>query len=149
MIFHPNSKHPWQYFITSCWQEKVGFSHWTLYFEWIDNLGHSSHSDWISNVNFEIGEAQIGSLSTWRLISSNLPTPANLINSALTKSKTRASLFAGLTRSSPSHKQAPQDVFYTDLSSSWLMEHTGVIRVRALLALTRRRSRLTKEGSLL
>ena len=23
--FHPICNHPWQYFITSCWQEKVGF----------------------------------------------------------------------------------------------------------------------------
>ena len=29
--FHPNFNHPWQYFITSCWQEKVGFwaNRWT------------------------------------------------------------------------------------------------------------------------
>ena len=25
MIIHPNFNHPWQYFITTCWQEKVGF----------------------------------------------------------------------------------------------------------------------------
>ena len=23
--FHPNFNHPWKYFITTCWQEKVGF----------------------------------------------------------------------------------------------------------------------------
>ena len=25
VIFHPHFNHPWQYFITSCWQEEVGF----------------------------------------------------------------------------------------------------------------------------
>ena len=28
VIFHPNTNHSWQYFITSCWQDKVGFGQW-------------------------------------------------------------------------------------------------------------------------
>jgi hypothetical protein len=54
VICHPISNHPWQYFITSCWQENVGFGQWTNSVAIHDNIYSlihkkchikSSHSD--------------------------------------------------------------------------------------------------------
>ena len=81
--FHPNFNHPWQYFITSCWQEKVRFWQWMHSSTIHDNICKFIHKkchpkSYHSDIKYHMTLNMIFSVATF--IFSKPGSPTNLLS---------------------------------------------------------------------